>query len=229
MLSLMRHRIVANISDSSQVRPFNLRSGRMVKDESAADLQKRISVKLAMFIGGGIGVFWGFFLGGGVAIPVTGILMALLARFAVVLIPNASSAAVSSFLLPDARGGAGVGYSHIEALEARGDIAGALVEWERVIGESPDALAARITAAELYSRKSDNHRRAEQLYRSVQTHVKAPDETKRYVTQRLIDLYLGPIKDEGRALVELRRVASRWPDSPEGKGARQAIANIKNL
>ena len=47
-------------------------------------------------------------------------------------------------------------------------------------------------------------------------------------SERLIDLYLGPLKDEGRALVELRRVATRWPDSPEGKGALQAIANIKN-
>jgi hypothetical protein len=193
------------------------------------DAQKRLGLQLATFIGGGIGVMWGFFLARGVGMVVVGVIMAVLSRVVVSLILKGSSDAVMSFILPDDRGGAGVGYSHIETLEVRGDIAGALAAWEKVIADTPDALAARITAAELYSRRSDNHRRAEQLYRSVQSHAKAPDETKRYVTQRLIDLYLGPLKDEGRALVELRRVANRWPDSPEGKGARQAIANIKNL
>jgi hypothetical protein len=197
--------------------------------KAETDAHKRVGLQMATFIGAGIGMIWGAVMARAPGALIGGVAMASLSRVTVALILKGSSDAVTSFILPDDRGGTGVGYSHIETLEVRGDIAGALVEWEKVITDAPDALAARITAAELYSRKANNHRRAEQLYRSVQAHAKAPDETKRYVTQRLIDLYLGPINDEGRALVELRRVANRWPDSPEGKGALQAIANIKNL
>jgi hypothetical protein len=197
--------------------------------DDPTDLQNRLGSGVATFIGGGIGTMWGWLIGGPMGAFIAGVLMAMLARFGVRFIASRSSQVVTSFLLPDARGGAGVGYSHIEALEARGDIRGALEEWERVITGAPDALAARIHAAELYAKGAGNHQRAAELYRAVQLHSKAPDETRRYVTQRLIDLYLGPLKDEGRALVELRRIAHRWPESPEGKGALQAIANIKNL
>ena len=47
------------------------------------------------------------------------------------------------------------------------------------------------------------------------------------MTQLLIDLYLGPLADEGAALRELRRLVDTFPDSPAAAGARQAIAAIK--
>ena len=199
-----------------------------LSDVRADDVTRNWYLNLGTFFCVLLGIALGFLLGG-VWFLLAPVIFGYLGRKLIRGIIEGSSAMVAGAVLPDDRGGAGVGYSHIETLEARGDIAGALVEWEKVITDQPDALAARITAAELYTRKADNHRRAEQLYRSVQAHAKSPDETKRYVTQRLIDLYLGPINDEGRALVELRRVANRWPNSPEGKGALQAIANIKNL
>jgi hypothetical protein len=132
-----------------------------------------------------------------------------------------------TLLVPDARGGHAPGYSHIEALEAKGDFVAALEAWERVVIETPDALAPRIHAADLHARKGKNPARAAELFRSVQAHPHAPDDTLRYVSQRLIDLLLGPLNDEGRALVELRKVADRWPGTPEGNGARAAIARIK--
>ncbi len=58
--------------------------------------------------------------------------------------------------------------------------------------------------------------------------AKSPDETRRYVSQRLIDLYLGPLTDEGRALVELRKLADGWPGTREGDGAERAIARSRD-
>jgi hypothetical protein len=48
-----------------------------------------------------------------------------------------------------------------------------------------------------------------------------------YASQRLIDLYRGPLADEGRALVELRRLAETFPNSPAAAHAREAIRRIK--
>lgn len=140
---------------------------------------------------------------------------------------SGTARAVGSLVLPDRRGDAGVGYSHIEAIEAKGDFALALREWEAVIAASPNAVAARVHAADLHAHHGNNPVRAAELFRELQTHANAPDETQRYASQRLIDLLLGPLHDEGRALVELRKVADNWPNTPEGDGARKAIARIK--
>lgn len=199
-----------------------------LSDVRADDVARNWYINLATFICVGLGVALGFFLGG-IWILLAPPIFGYLGRRLIKGILEGASSVVAGAVLPDARGGAGVGYSHIEAIEMKGDVTGALIAWEEVIVATPDALHARISAAELHTRKANNHERAAQLYRSVQVHANAPDETRRYVTQRLIDLYLGPLKDEGRALVELRRVANRWPDSPEGKGALQAISKIKGL
>jgi hypothetical protein len=165
---------------------------------------------------------------GGAWIPVTAVAGGYITRRIIQFIIEGSSRLVAGAVMPS-RPAEGVGYSHIEALEMRGDVDGALAAWEEAIAVSPDALQARVSAAELYTRKAGNHARAVQLYREVQTHSRSPDETRRFATQRLIDLYLGPLGDNGRALVELRRLATRWPDSPEGKGALTAIARIKGV
>jgi hypothetical protein len=61
----------------------------------------------------------------------------------------------------------------------------------------------------------------------AQTHSR--EEHERYVSQKLIDLYLGPLAGEGRALVELRRLIERHPGTREAEGARSAIAGLKGL
>jgi hypothetical protein len=135
--------------------------------------------------------------------------------------------AVGGMVVPDTRGRAGLPYSHIEALEAKGDITGAIAAWEAACIAHPDAVVPVMSGADLYARKGDNPVRAAELFRELQSHEHANDETRRYASQRLIDLYLGALNDEGRALVELRRFAERWPNTPEGRGALKAIADIK--
>jgi hypothetical protein len=134
---------------------------------------------------------------------------------------------VGRIVMPDSTDDMGEPYSHIETMEARGDIAGAVAAWEAAIAANPDAIAARVNGADVHARKGNNPGRAAELFREVRDHPKARDETRRYAWQRLIDLQLGPLGDESRALVELSKLAHRWPDTPEGRGARKAIADIK--
>jgi hypothetical protein len=55
--------------------------------------------------------------------------------------------------------------------------------------------------------------------------ARRPDEL--YASQRLIDLYLGPLQDPGRATVELRRLVERFPDTPDAAGARAALERLR--
>jgi hypothetical protein len=221
-----------NVAPSTSC-PLHTPTGSSVNEQQSkigvTDMGERMHVVRVVSIGFAFGFVVGYMIGGllgallGVAVMIP---VSLLVKHVVVDIP---ARALTGILLPDMRGREGVGYSHIEALEAKGDFAGALAAWEDAIAASPDALAARINAADLYSRAVKNHVRAAELFRSVQAHPRSPDETKRYVSQRLIDLYLGPLADEGRALVELSKIAKYWPGTPEGEGARRAIAQIKGL
>ena len=43
----------------------------------------------------------------------------------------------------------------------------------------------------------------------------------------LVDLHLGPLEDEGRALVELRRLIDGFPGTREAEMAREALAKLK--
>ena len=55
----------------------------------------------------------------------------------------------------------------------------------------------------------------------------ASRELVRYAQTKIVDLYLGPLKDEGRALVELRRLIEGFPGTHEAEQARAALARIK--
>lgn len=177
---------------------------------------------------GGVGMFFGMMVRG-IGGAIVGAIASSGIGFAVYRVVAVGSAnAMRDALMPDARGGAGVGYSHIEALEARGDVTGALKAWEEAVAASPGAIAARVSAADLHARRGNNPARAAALFREVLALSGTTPDTQRYVAQRLVDLYLGPLNDEGKALVELRKIADRWPNTPEGDGARRAILKIKN-
>lgn len=51
----------------------------------------------------------------------------------------------------------------------------------------------------------------------------------RYATHRLLDLYLGVLDDPGRAMEELRRMADRFPDTPDGQGALAELRRRRDL
>ncbi len=118
-------------------------------------------------------------------------------------------------------------YSYQQALVMQGRVDEALESFEAVIAEKPDAIDPRIKAAELYQRERCNHVRAAELFRQVQRIETVDAGNFLYVTNRLVDLYTGPLAEPGRALVELRRLIDRYPGSAAASQARDALAALK--
>ena len=118
-------------------------------------------------------------------------------------------------------------FSYQEAMVARGDVAGALTSYEAIIAEQPGAIAPRIRAAEHYARGNRNPARAAELFKEIRAAPAASARDVMYASSRLVDLYDGPLTDPGRALVELRRIIERFPDSPQAKHARVALPALK--
>lgn len=118
-------------------------------------------------------------------------------------------------------------FSHEQALVMQRDYATALHLYEQRILAAKDEPRVRIAAADLYATHGQNPARAAELYREVQRIPEIGSGHDIYVTNKLADLYLGPLKQPGRALVEFRRLADRYPGSGAAEHARAAIANLK--
>jgi hypothetical protein len=118
-------------------------------------------------------------------------------------------------------------FSQEQALVMQRDYAGALALYEGRIAASPGEQRVRVAAADLYVTHGDNPRRAAELYREVQRSPEVSTGHDVYVSNKLADLYLGPLDEPRRALVEFRRLIERYPGSTAAKHARLALANLK--
>lgn len=118
-------------------------------------------------------------------------------------------------------------FSYQEAMVARGDLQGALVSYEAIIAERPTAVAPRLRAAEHYAERGLNLPRAVELFREARSIEGVTIRDEIYATSRLIDLYDGPLNDPGRALVEMRRMIDRYPDSRIAMHTRTALPAMK--
>jgi len=118
-------------------------------------------------------------------------------------------------------------YSYEQALVMKGQVDEALASFEHVIAARPDAVGARIKAAELYLSERRNPERAAQLFREAQRTPSITSGEDVYVTNRLVDLLIGPLGDPGRALVELRHLIERHPGTGAASNARLAIGELK--
>jgi hypothetical protein len=119
-------------------------------------------------------------------------------------------------------------YSHIDAIEARGEIRDAIDNWEAAAAAEPLNPWPLIRAGELYMRTLKEPATALERFKSARAVPTIAVEHHLYVTQKMVDLYLGPINDRGRGLVELRRLIETYPDRREAQFAREAIARLKS-
>ena len=117
------------------------------------------------------------------------------------------------------------GYSYQQALAARGDVTGALESYEAVLRERPADVEAIAQTAELYA-TSGNALRAVQLFRALRAIPGVSEARDMYASNRLVDLYL-LTKQEGRALVELRRLIERYPGTDASRRAHDALGRLK--
>lgn len=118
-------------------------------------------------------------------------------------------------------------YSHIEALEVRGELDAAADAWDAAIAESPTSAVTIVRAADFHLRARKDPARARALFVQARATGAGTDDLRRYVQQKLVDLYLGPLRDEGRALVELRRLVDAFPGTREAESARETLAELK--
>ncbi len=118
-------------------------------------------------------------------------------------------------------------FSHIEAIEIRGDLDGAAQAWADACAEHATNALVWVKAGEFHLRRRNDPATALVHYRTVRDLPGASSELVRYALAKIVDLHLGPLADEGRALVELRRLIERYPDSREAEQARSTLARLK--
>ncbi|OYV73988.1 MAG: hypothetical protein B7Z72_01240 [Gemmatimonadetes bacterium 21-71-4] len=118
-------------------------------------------------------------------------------------------------------------FSAEQALVMQGRVPQALASFERRIAADPLGIPVRIRAAELYATLAANPARAAELFQEVQRLPGLSSGDEMYVGNRLADLYLGPLGTPSRALVELRRLLVRYPDSRMAPRLRQGLADLK--
>jgi hypothetical protein len=118
-------------------------------------------------------------------------------------------------------------FSYEQSLVMKGRVDDAIASFEAVIATEPELIAPRIKAAELYAREKKDPQRAAELFRDVlRSPVITPGENV-YATNRLVDLYIGPLNDPGRAFVELRRLIESRAGSDAAEHARRSLAELK--
>ena len=118
-------------------------------------------------------------------------------------------------------------FSYQQSLVMQGKVNEALASFEEMIAAAPKAIEPRIRAAELYAQDREGARRAAELLREARRIPSIAPGRDIYATNRLVDLLAGPLRDPGRAVVELRKLIDRYPTSTAAAHARDALARIK--
>lgn len=144
------------------------------------------------------------------------------------LVFEGSGRAAQSIYMPSGAGSAyTTQYSHIDTLEARGNYRGAVDAWEAAAIAEPQNPWPLIRAGEIYMRTLSEPATALERFKVAREVATITLDHRLYVTQKIVDLYLGPINDPGRALFELRRMVDTYPQRRESHFAREAISRLK--
>lgn len=124
-------------------------------------------------------------------------------------------------------------FSHIEALEIRGNLDGAEYAWAAECAANPLVPLVWIKAGDFHLRLRRDAPRALEYYRYVRDLEGASTESARYASQKIIDILLGQgsdpaFADRGKAMGELRRLIERFPGTREADAAREALTKLKS-
>jgi len=120
-------------------------------------------------------------------------------------------------------------YSFEDSLVMQGRVDEAVESLESIASSRPEAIDVRIRAADLHCRETKKFERAASLFREAQATREISAGQFVYVTNRLVDLYVGPLNLPGKAMVELRRLIDRMPGTPAADHARTALRRLKEV
>ncbi|MEX0908483.1 MAG: hypothetical protein WDZ58_01860 [Gemmatimonadaceae bacterium] len=148
----------------------------------------------------------------------------LLSWFAIIGVSRLAGGSFSAFIQP--QGTYEETFSYEESLLARGNYAEAIRAYEQHAAAGTGGATVVIRAADLHTKHGDPKRAAE-LFRQAQRRPGLPAESHMYVTNRLIDLYMGPLSNLDSAVSELRRLIATHPSSDAAKHARSALVSLK--
>jgi hypothetical protein len=143
------------------------------------------------------------------------------------IVLGSSGRVAQSVYMPGAAGSYTRTHSNIDAMEAKGDYRGAVTAWEAVSVSEPGNPWPLIRAGELYLRELGEPGMALDRFRLASDVPGITPEQHRYASQKVIDLYLGPLENEGRAMAEMRRLIDTHPGTREAEGARAALQRLK--
>jgi hypothetical protein len=148
----------------------------------------------------------------------------VLAWLAIIGVSRLAGGSLSAFIQP--QGTYEETFSYEDSLLARGNYAAAIAAFERHAAAGTGGATVIIRAADLHTKHGDLQRAAA-LFRQAQQRPDLPAESHMYVTNRLIDLYMGPLANPDAAVSELRRLIATHPSSDAAKHARAALVSLK--
>jgi hypothetical protein len=163
--------------------------------------------------------FWTF--------PVAALIGFAIGKAVGLVVLGSSGRVAQSVYMPAAAGTYARTHSNIDAMEAKGDYRSAVAAWEAVSVAEPGNPWPLIRAGELYLRELGEPGMALDRFRHASEVPGITPEQHRYASQKVIDLYLGPLVNEGRAMAEMRRLIDRHPGTREAEGARAALQRLK--
>jgi hypothetical protein len=195
---------------------FRLGSWMIIPVVAGASIGAGLAVRAGI---GGFGVV--------LAVLVGAILGAAGTALFVLSVSTGAGAAFGSFIQPSGnRTPYERQFSYEDSLVMRGDVAGALASYDRIIAESPDEAQPRLRAAEICL-KSKLNEKAEALFRGVQRMPRVTPRDDVYASHRLVDLYRAWPGSETKGLRELRRLIDKYPNTDVAARAREGLVSLK--
>ena len=130
-----------------------------------------------------------------------------------------SGGTVNAIVHPGGPSRAGKSYSRALSLAEAGRIDEATVAFEKLRAVEGDDVITLRAEAEMHTGPGGDPQRAAELLLRLRRVAIEGGRDELYASHRLIDLYHGALDDPGKVMVELRRMADRFPDTQDGQGA----------
>lgn len=161
--------------------------------------------------------------------PFVGAVLGWAAIWAVTsVIVGGSGMLAGTIYMPGGGGGRRREYSLAESLVARGRYEDAVTAFELAVAEHPDDPVPYLRIARVSRDHLDAPERAARWFKRGRDESEMSDGQRRIVTRELIELYRR-VGEPTRAAPELARLAELFPDTREGRWAREELAEVKKM